>query len=36
MIYLETFFFFDLVLNFFVEFEKDGQINPVRDLAQIA
>lgn len=36
MIFFETYFFFDIVLNFFLEYEEDGLISPVRDLAKIA
>ena len=36
MLFFETIFFISMVLNFFVEFVKDGQTIPTRDLAQIA
>lgn len=36
MLVIESFFLFDVIFTFFVEFEVDGQIQPVRDLKSIA
>lgn len=32
----ELFFFISLIFNFFIEFEIDGQVQPIRDLQRIA
>ena len=35
-IILELFFFFNIVFSFFVEYQEDGKMQPVRDLRLIA